>query len=1407
MANTKINTEKEYDNLNTQLKYMFDTGLHKVPNAYENLSSDADSFFKFDLESDDPFKLDSNYATRARGDKGESYSNAFKYGWKGSVSSVFELLASIPGGYDRFRDWMVETVGAEPNPENYADHIRDYLKGVAQRYDPETLGLDAPSTYGTKVAAGFAALPLTVAQFYPAVKGLKALGSLGKVGGTLRKVGTAFSKRSLPGGLAATEFLREWDDASGYEIAKATAYGYGLGKVIQIANGMQVMPRMAAFGATGFLTAGWKAPLEDRFAAATVFGAAGAFGPWAEGKSIKRVRSDIELRYKQLTGELPAKEALLQKADKTKLEVEEAKSLLTAHDKVSSKKNDIIKAQATGKKFKRLTEEEKADIIKDPNEVYRLRNTIEIGEQFLVANYKALYTTKEYSTSILGADMRGPKQLKYEVINPDGTAKYKDMSSGAMDTISLYAKPGKFIGIDNPVFKWGRDTVAKYIRKAEHAADIRLSDPKQVPVEHKTMFRGQLAGESRRDYIARTESALDALGLTVTARRAFLTEKTYGGGLTRYDVIKNRDPKSAKKIADVTILAEYNKMLEAKNAGEKFNTENPDGSYKYTVKDSELVSKYKLNGEEILAFKEIQGVLSKSGDFYNKQVKNFGGGDKELKSIAKAPVYFPHMFPDAFNVWVLKIAPDGKRIPVENLGASTRGSANSLKKQIEKKEPFNTGNYEINVTRTKKYPFGSLDEANFVNSIKAFDVRGLETEVLAIQSILNQPKGFGKFAMKRGDVWVQGFKGSERYFASRPLVKKLAPNLAQADAFSDVVRSYVKGAYLSGYKMEAKAVLRDALDNAPAMDVANSKRIKSLNELYPNTVAALRKWSNNALGLAQPKDVFKIVDNIGARWIGESGLSNLLGGLNQITLSWKLLFGNMRFIGAQALQPYHMIFPKLVDLKYRGMDGGSIALAQIKSFKDLFFPDAEMRDVVKYFKEERLIEPKFLQEFSNPTGLPKIEKLGTTFGNFEKLGSLLTLKNMSAKVEQVSRMNAGLMFYNFLRSAGHSKETSKPIARYLADQYMVEYNHIERPGIYGDMGLGTVGKPFGLFKTFSHNYLSQMVEYINVYKHTGQSAPLVAFFAQMIFSAGLFGVIAIETADTLLEKLSPTLEKFSGKSIKGLKESIMTSSFPAIVKHGIPSGMTGVDFTTTLASPGQSVTDLISAPTLDMWGLNPLRFWNERGILPSTTNLLAVMVGSRSDLETKQAFVQFAKTMSPTSLHFAIEQYYNGLPVGYDWANVEMLPWIDPDAAKDFGAYAKGPTRDPFKKSRGTFTRKGHDWLARKMAAYSIEEREVTKLIYAATRIKSDLKKTLDTILTTSAHHLMRDGMIPSVYFDEALKYGEDPEAFLEKVINRIELQQSDFLTRILKSTKNKGHVDRLKEIREIINSKYLYSN
>ena len=41
-------------------------------------------------------------------------------------------------------------------------------------------------------------------------------------------------------------------------------------------------------------------------------------------------------------------------------------------------------------------------------------------------------------------------------------------------------------------------------------------------------------------------------------------------------------------------------------------------------------------------------------------------------------------------------------------------------------------------------------------------------------------------------------------------------------------------------------------------------------------------------------------------------------------------------------------------------------------------------------------------------------------------------------------------------------------AAYQADKYMVEYNTYERPLIYGQAGLGVVGKSLGLFKTFQH---------------------------------------------------------------------------------------------------------------------------------------------------------------------------------------------------------------------------------------------------------------------------------------------------------------------------------------------------
>ena len=96
-----------------------------------------------------------------------------------------------------------------------------------------------------------------------------------------------------------------------------------------------------------------------------------------------------------------------------------------------------------------------------------------------------------------------------------------------------------------------------------------------------------------------------------------------------------------------------------------------------------------------------------------------------------------------------------------------------------------------------------------------------------------------------------------------------------------------------------------------------------------------------------------------------------------------------------------------------------------------------------------------------------------------------------------------------------------------------------------------------------------------------------------------------EVGTRFIEDIQPLwqpVKKFGNDVIKGLKETILTSSYPSWVKYGIPSGATGIDFTTTLAAPGQSVTDLVSVPALDTLGLTPLpgKFMKEKTVIPST---------------------------------------------------------------------------------------------------------------------------------------------------------------------------------------------------------------
>ena len=575
---------------------------------------------------------------------------------------------------------------------------------------------------------------------------------------------------------------------------------------------------------------------------------------------------------------------------------------------------------------------------------------------------------------------------------------------------------------------------------------------------------------------------------------------------------------------------------------------------------------------------------------------------------------------------------------------------------------------------------------------------------------------------------------------------------------------------------------------------------------YPVAAKVAEALKDNAFGQLTGNKFIEKMSELGSDYIGKSGLTKILGGANQVTLNAKLLFGNMRFLLSQVFQPYHMIAPRLFDLQYSGFDKGKVAKAQIKAFKDLLMPDAEIKTVIEFMYKNGVVDQKFLNEAAaDIKGLsPKLQlpgnvkdPAGRRVFDFGKLLKIITLQDFAGKAEQVSRLNASLMFYNFFREAGTPKDKALEMSAYQTNKYMVEYNYLEQPGIYGSRGLGALGKPFGLFKTFQHNYLAQLAQYVTKASESGNVAGLVGFMTQMVFSAGVFGLIGYESAEKILRVLSPTVEKYTGKPLPSFTETILTSSLPEVFKYGAPSSALGIDLTATLAAPGVNIGDLVSVPSLDYLGLNPLNGFAQgkgRGIIPTAYNALITAMASDSAEEKKEAAVRFYSAIAPSSMQGYIEQYYNGLPTGY-WQY-----WSPSKEFKDahkMGGYLS-VTKDPFKRGRGEVRRTFHDWFARTMASYSLEEKEALKVVYVTTSLKRNLRDDISGYLTAGAQHMMKEGFIPLYIIDRLKNYGLNFDQIYSRITNRADLMNTTILDRLIKKTNSMKHNDRINKLRNM---------
>ena len=1507
MADLQTLNEEEFNSLHPSLQEYFKAGIDTNP--YGDRLVTEKNFFNLNLFGSDYNSLDPNLTERTEKNREKlGIGGAAKYGFKSGVSAGMELLGSIPGGLDRFYDWSRTTLGFEPTEDSIFDHVEDYLKDVAQKIGPDERMLK-PTGFAEKVAAGFGEAIPAIISYIPAIKGLQALRGVGRLG-------TALANRNLPAGIALTDITREIDDGKFHDIAMAGAYGYGTGKILQIANRLNILPRMGVLGATGFVSAGWESSLEDRLAATTVWAGLGAFGPIAEGKSIKRTLTDYELQAKQLVGQIEKPTSVKERSDQIRLEIDGIKKqidekglagkelegpnkqiatlektlnqlskvenqlgpvrMLAAenigkiavtirkHETILEAHNKALKFEETNKelisqgKEPKPTPKEFQDNLLSTEQAAKVEKHIRDLKDEAKAFGKVVYNNTDYNIGIFGRDTRPVDLFKQDMFNEAGNAKYNDLPVSTMQTVKQLAQTPKFM--EHPVVKYVNDKIEVFHRKTENLAEQIAYDP--AFTMNSKLFPGRNKGEPLGDYVLRLNSSFEAVR-SVGMRKL----RTLDGSLTEFNVLTQKNPLKTKQFVDKAFRIEIDKQREAKKNREKYTTrvepnegrvrestkdltpdeikriedlqqsrtesnkmeidaeinnilgKNPfvplkEGYFKYEVTNKELKEKYKMDEQEIRMYRGIRGAVDKVVDTYNASVKN-NKDNNGATVIEKIPNYLPHIFEGDFRVF-LKTWKGKKGYQVDTaVGASNKASANSIAKYFQEEygavlkdsKSYNTkvkdGDYIVQIGKINKEPIGTEQLTAFNRLFENYDLT--ESAFIKYQEAIDkarQQTGFKKFSIQRQGV--KGFLGSElnaREFFLKSLRKDKNLNLKQSRDFESAILTYIKGGLRAADRLDFNREFGRIM-NEPIILQDGSR--KTIAQVYPNAKNLAEQLKQNAYGELSTNKFIEKFEQIGSDYIGQSGLARFLGGANQVTLNFKLLFGNMRFILSQALQPYHMIFPKLMDLKYSGFDKGNVALSQVKAFKDLFFPNKEMKEVIEYMYKNNVVEQKFLNEASaglKPLlGAKEFKKLQDPFGrkvfDYNRLLKVLTLQDVSGKVEQVSRLNASLMFYNLFKSAGKSKQYSLENAAYLANKYMVEYNYLEQPGIYGARGMGAIGKPFGLFKTFQHNYLSQLAEYATkAYKGKGE-AGLVAFMTQMVFAAGVFGVIGYQTAETILEKMSPTIQKITGKPLPSLTELILTSDIPNVVKYGIPSAALDVDLTATLAAPGVSVQDLVSVPALDFLGLNPIRPFEVgkgRGLIPSSFNLLVKSLTSDDPYEKREAYVQWLQSGVPTSMQGAVEAYYMGIPNPASYWKF----WSLKNESEDVFKYPNyGPQRDPFKRGRGEVIRTFGDWRARTLSAYSLDEKEALKLVYVTTRLKSNLRDDISSYLVAGAHHLMKDGFVPLYLVDKLMKFGLTYEQIFERIINRSQLMNTTILQRLQKNTRSLTANERIQRLR-----------
>ena len=400
----------------------------------------------------------------------------------------------------------------------------------------------------------------------------------------------------------------------------------------------------------------------------------------------------------------------------------------------------------------------------------------------------------------------------------------------------------------------------------------------------------------------------------------------------------------------------------------------------------------------------------------------------------------------------------------------------------------------------------------------------------------------------------------EAFFEASRLMEKKDPTLSLAlkesfreyqglQDFYDVYKGYILGAVRTAesarYQKET-ALLRDGTD----------PRVALLHKKFPQQFEFVNKYENNYFG--RNPNAFAAAQERAIRQLGKAaifeklpGFDTTVAGINAFTLYTKLLFWNTRFLASQIVQPYQMAPQRLAWLQKEFNIKGDIGTALVEGSLLTFRPTKEFRQLIELAVKEKIIDTKFLNEF----GL-EVTKGGRIKGPFRQSMESISVRGLGGKgisgmMERHSRLNALAIMYSFLKSAKYDKANGKDAlfrdAMWNTQQLMVEYNAPNRAFMYTDQGLGPMGRTFGLFKTFLHNYMGQTAQYARTIardpKNFKSYKPALFHLTSSILTAGMFGALGVAQVDGLITFINATLKAggVTDEKIPTLTQLMLTS--------------------------------------------------------------------------------------------------------------------------------------------------------------------------------------------------------------------------------------------------------------------------